>query len=94
MQHYVQQKWIRLKKLDGKFNSADLDTKELNAVEIWKWLKMLNFEKRDGRHPLALATNLEGENADDKLESETFEETGRLPTVTLLQPRDPRDLQR
>ena len=73
VQHYVQQKLIRLKKLDGKCNSADLGTKELNSVDMWKCLAMLNFEKRDGRHPLALATNLDNENADDKLESEAFE---------------------
>ena len=63
VRNYVRQKLVRPKKLDGKFNPADLDTKELNAVEMWKRLKMLNFEKRDGRHPLASVTNL-----DDKLE--------------------------
>ena len=56
--------------MDGKFNSANLGTKELNSVDMWKCLAMLNFEKRDGRHPLALATNLDNDKVDE--ESEVF----------------------
>ena len=34
VQHYVQRKLIRLKKLYGKFNPADLGAKELNSVDM------------------------------------------------------------
>jgi len=69
VQHYVQQRLIRLKKLYGKFNPADLGAKELNSVDMWKCPVMLNFEKRDGRHPLASVTNL-AKRLEENVESE------------------------
>ena len=69
VQHYAQQRLIRLKKLYGKFNPADLGAKELNSVDMWKCLVMLNFEKRDGRHPLASVTNL-AERPEENVQSE------------------------
>jgi hypothetical protein len=67
VQHDVQQKLIRLKRLGEKFDSAGLGTKEMNSVDMRKCLAMLNFEKRDVRHQLASATNL-----DEKLEEEMW----------------------
>ena len=57
IQGHVKRGLIRVKKILGTENSADLGTKELNAVTMWKHLSKLGFAKRDGKHKLALAVD-------------------------------------
>ena len=54
LQHWVEAGIIRLRKVLGTKNTADLGTKELSNREIWTLLAAMGFEKRTGRHPLAL----------------------------------------
>ena len=45
---------IRIEKLKGEHNTADICTKTVSAPVLMKHLKTLKMEWRDGRHPSAL----------------------------------------
>ena len=54
IQHYVDCKIFKLKKLDGKKNTADLGTKDFAETEMRKCLSDLYVGESSGQHPLAL----------------------------------------
>jgi hypothetical protein len=55
LQKAVYDKRLRMCKILGTENEADLGTKVLDGTAMWYLLKKLGFERRDGRSKLALA---------------------------------------
>ena len=53
MQDKVDQGVIRVRKVDGTSNIADMLTKYLSAAKLQSLLPMLPVAAMDGRHPLA-----------------------------------------
>ena len=53
-QKIVQDGKVKLSKVDGDLNPADIGTKHLDGQRIWKLLKLMSIEAREGRSDLAL----------------------------------------
>ena len=56
---------MAIKKVAGKFNTADLGTKHLAAREMWAILDALNFESREDVSHLAKQAALRSLEVDD-----------------------------
>jgi len=55
IQHHVESRLLRLRKVKGTTNTADIGTKELSAPLMWQHLSAMGYQRRSGRHPLAYA---------------------------------------
>ena len=58
LQRHVTEKKIQLLKIHGKVNPADLGTKHLERIAMWRYLDLLGFHKREGRSKLSLRAAL------------------------------------
>ena len=59
IQQKTANKELRIFKVDGNKNVADLGTKELARSRMMEFLKRCGFEFMDGRHPKALGAQLD-----------------------------------
>jgi len=83
IQNYVEKGIIKIKKVKGTENPADLGTKDLDQQCMTKCLKMCNIIEASGRHPLALRaalgdTNNPGASVPDEFQIVT--QSGRMDT--------------